>query len=74
MRKQWWERSLNHQFRAVEGVSRRKRDPDDLRKQIAYRIEELREENEEYRRKFQEDVKRMSEELSSIKRREGGIL
>lgn len=64
MRKQWWERSLDHQLRAVEGTSTRKRDPEELRKQTADRIIELKEESKEYIIKFQEDVKRISEGLA----------
>ena len=69
MRKQWWERSLDRQLRAVEGTSMRKRDPNDLRKQITVRIKEVREEMKEYITNFQEDVKIMSEELASTERK-----
>jgi len=68
MRKQWWERSLDHQLRAVEGTSTKKRDPEELRKNIAVRIKELREENKEYHIKFQRDVKRISEGLDRTER------
>jgi len=61
-------RNLDHHFSLVEGTSSRKRDPEELRKQITDRIKEFREESKEYSIKFQEDVKRISEGLGRTQR------
>jgi len=73
MRRSWWERSIDHHFRIIEGGSSAKRDPDELKKEIADRVKEIREETRKYRARFQEDLDKYAERLNSARSGVGGL-
>jgi len=63
-RREWWQRSLDGHFRSLEGKTERKRDPEELRKEIANRIEEIRNETAKYAEKFLHDVERYAQRIA----------